>query len=184
MEVHVKAVPVNGLVQFVQAQLTPEQSKSILPALGDDARWFTGHLLAHEVVPLGAVNRYTSLAAAARGEELSAFARRAGRYGAELGLKSVYRFILAVLSIEYVLRKAPFMWTRVYDGGEMSVETPGERRARITVTNFPADRAGCGRITGWFETIGERAGAKALRCVHSACMAEGAHQCVWDFKWE
>lgn len=182
-EVHVKAVPVNGLVQFVQSQLTPEQLSALTASLGDDAQWFTGHLLANAVVPLKAANRYTALAAEMRGEELGAFARRAGRFGAELGLKSVYRFILAVLSVEYVLRKAPFMWTRVYDGGRMEVETPGDGRARIRVTEFPASRAGCGRVTGWFETIGERAGAKGLRCVHSSCMVEGAAECVWDFNW-
>lgn len=184
MQVHVKAVPVNGLVQFVRSELSEEAVHKVEARLGGDAQWFTGRLLAHQVVPLEAVNRYTALAAAERGEELKSFSRRAGRFGAELGLKSVYRFILAVLSIDYVLRKAPFMWTRVYDGGKMEVDTSGERRARITVTEFPADHAGCGRITGWFDTIGERAGAKGLRCLHTKCMADGASACVWDFQWE
>ena len=184
MQVHVKAVPVNGLVQFVRSELSEEAVRNVERRLEADAQWFTGRLLAHQVVPLDLVNRYTTLAAGERGEEVKSFARRAGRFGAELGLKSVYRFILAVLSIDYVLRKATFMWTRVYDGGRMNVETTGDRRARITVTEFPADPAGCGRITGWFDTIGERAGAKTLRCSHSRCMAEGAPECVWDFQWD
>jgi len=183
MAVHVKAVPVNGLVEFVTRELTPEQLSDVRAQLGDDAKWFTGHVLAHDVVPLDKVNRFTTLAAEKKKEPLKVFAKRAGRYGAEIGIKSVYKFILAILSIEHVIRKAPFMWTRVYDGGEIKVETPGDNRAKIRVTNFPAHEAGCGRITGWFELIGEKAGAKELRCFHASCMAEGAPECVWDMAW-
>jgi predicted hydrocarbon binding protein len=181
-EVHVKAVPVNGLCEFVQQELTPDQLRTAMEKMGADSRWFTGHLLAHEMVPLALVNRFTALCAAEKKEPLRQFAKRAGRYGAALGLKSVYKFILAVLSIEYVLKKAPFMWTRVYDGGSMDVDA-SDKRARIRIKNFPAHEAGCGRITGWFEVVGERAGAKELRCAHTSCAAEGATECVWDFEW-
>ena len=179
---HIKAVPVNGLVQFVERELTPEQLASVTSQLGADARWVSGHVLATDMVPISVVNRFTELAASAKKEPVKSFAKRAGRYGAELGLKSVYKFIMAVMSIDYVLRKAPFMWSRVYDGGTMVVEqTAG--RAKIRVTEFPSNEALCARVTGWFEVIGEKAGAKELRCVHSACAAEGAGECVWDFAW-
>jgi len=179
---HIKAVPVNGLVQFVEKELTPEQVQSVRNAMGADAKWVTGHLLAQEMVPIAPVNHFTELAAAAKGEQVKSFGRRAGRFGAEIGLKTVYKFIIAVLSIDYVLRKAPFMWTRVYDGGHVDVE-PSPNKARIRVTEFPGNVALCARVTGWFETIGERAGAKDLRCIHTSCIAEGAAECVWDFVW-
>lgn len=179
---HIKTVPVNGLVQFVERELSAEQLQSIKQQLGDDAKWVTGHVLAHEMVPIAVVNRFTELAAEAKKEPVKNFGRRAGRFGAELGLKSVYKFILAMMSIDYVLRKAPFMWSRVYDGGVIDVE-PGPNRARIRVSEFPSNEAMCARITGWFELIGERAGAKDLRCVHTTCATEGAAECVWDFVW-
>jgi hypothetical protein len=181
-EVHIKAVPVNGLYQFVARELTPEQLRTVLERLGADSRYFTGHLLAHDMVPLSVVNRFTTLAATEKKEPVRQFARRAGRFGADLGVKSVYKFILAVLSIEYVLRKATFMWSRVYDGGKMEVDA-SPNRARVRVTEFPGNEAGCGRITGWFEVIGERAGAKNLHCTHTTCVAEGASECAWDFDW-
>ena len=181
-DIHVKAVPVNGLFQFVTGELAPEQLRSVLEKLGSDARWFTGHLLAHEVVPLPVVNRFTEFSAEAKKEPVKSFAKRAGRFGAELGLKSVYKFILAVLSVEAVLKKAPFIWTRVYDGGVLTVDA-AQNRARIHLREFPSSIAGCGRISGWFEVIGDRAGAKELRLVHSACAAEGGDECRWEFTW-
>ena len=181
-DIHVKAVPVNGLFQFVSAELAPPQLRGVLEKMGNDARYFTGHLLAHEVVPLPIVNRFTEFSAEAKKESVKNFARRAGRFGAELGLKSVYKFILAVLSVEAVLKKAPFIWTRVYDGGVLTVDA-GPNRARIHLKDFPSSIAGCGRIGGWFEVVGEHAGAKELRLLHSSCAAEGADECRWEFTW-
>jgi hypothetical protein len=181
--VHVKAVPVNGLVQFVESELTPQQLSRLLASMPPErSRYLTGHLLATEVVPLDVINEFTERAANEKHEAVKTFARRAGRFGAEQGLRTVYKFILMVLSIEAVLKKAPFMWTRVYDGGEMTVEA-GESTAKIRMRDFPAHPAGCGRITGWFELIGERAGAKDLHVSHSSCMAEGGSECVWSFVW-
>jgi hypothetical protein len=182
MQVHVKAVPVNGLSQFVARELTPEQLRKVLDQMGADAHYFSGHVLATDQVPLQLVNRFTTLAADEKKEPLKAFGKRAGRFGAELGLKSVYKFIFTVLSIDFVLKKAPFMWSRVYDSGTLEVES-GQNKAKIRLRNFPSEVAGCARATGWFELIGERAGARDLVCTHSGCIGEGGRECVWDFAW-
>jgi hypothetical protein len=181
--VHVKAVPVNGLYQFVERELSNEQLRSVLAKMKpEDVKFFTGHVLATEQVPLDAVNTFTALAAQAKGEPVKSFGRRAGRFGADLGLKSVYKFIMMVLSIDYVLRKAPFMWTRVYDGGNIVVEQ-GEGVAKVRLTDFPSAEAGCARIGGWFEVIAERAGARDLKLVHNTCMAEGGSECLWTITY-
>ena len=183
-DIHVKAVPVNGLYRFVEKELTPSQLEEVKSKLPEGERkWFTGHLLAHEQVPVSVVNRFNHLAAEAKGEPVKSFARRAGRFGAELGLKTVYKFVMMVMSTEAVLKKAPFMWTRVYDGGVMNVES-GENWAKIHVTDFVSDLAVCGRITGWFEVIGEHAGAKDIRVLHAECLAEGGKECLWSFSWK
>lgn len=182
-EVNLKGTPINGLVEFVMKELTSQQYQDVLARLpADHQKYFGGHVLAHELVPVSIVNKFTEYAAEAKKESLKAFARRAGRYGAEIGLKTVYKFVLLVLSIDSVLKKAPLMWTRVYDGGVISVES-GDGTAGITVTEFPSHPAVCGRITGWFEVIAERAGAKDIRLVHDSCAAEGAKVCHWKFVW-
>lgn len=183
-EVNLKGTPINGLVEFVQSELTPQQFQDVLAKMpAEQRKYFSGHVLAHELVPVSIVNKFTEYAAEARKESLKSFARRAGRYGAEIGLKTVYKFILLVLSIDAVLKKAPLMWTRVYDGGVIAVES-GDHKAAITVTEFPSHPAVCGRISGWFEVIGERAGAKELRLVHDSCVAEGGKVCRWSFTWK
>lgn len=182
-ETHVKATPVNGLAEFVRKELTAAQLQKVLDRFApEEARLFSGRLLAHEQVSLITVNAFTTYAAEAKGEPLKSFAYRAGRWGAEAGLKSVYKFMMMLMSIESVLQKAPFMWARVYDTGNMKVES-WDGGAKIHVRNFPSHPASCGRVTGWFEVIGEKAGAKNIRLVHSPCMTEGADECLWTFSW-
>ncbi len=183
-DVNIKGTPINGLYEFVRKELSPQQLQDVISKIPEDKRkYFTGHVLAHDLAPLPVVNQFTELAALAKGEALKSFARRAGRYGAEIGIKTVYKFVLMVLSVEAVLKKAPLMWTRVYDGGVISVEA-AETTARIRVTEFPSHPAVCGRITGWFEVIGERCGARDLAVLHESCAAEGGKECVWKFQWK
>lgn len=180
----VKATPVNSLATYVRSRLGDSRTDSLVEGMGGDARrFFTGHLLAHEQVPLSLVNEFTSRAAESEGEEVEVFAHSAGRYGAEQGLRSVYKFIMVLLSPESVLKTAPLMWKKVYDSGEMDVAITGDKRARITVRNFPADPAGCNRITGWFEVIGQKS-ADAMQTEHDQCKLRGAEDCSWAFAWK
>ena len=70
------------------------------------------------------------------------------------------------------------MWHRVYEGSELEVEVTG-RKGRLKMRAFPADPASCGRITGWFEFIAEKTGARATH----TCRCDGAADCAWDFAW-
>jgi len=180
----VRAVPVNSLVRFAGEELSQEQLETALDRLtADERRWFNGHLLAHEVVPLDVVNRFTAYAAEAKGEAVKAFAHRAGRFGAQQGIKTVYKFLLMVMSPAAVLKKAPLMWGRIYDTGTVSIESTSSS-ARIFIRDFPSHVAGCARVTGWFEVVGEGSGAKNLKVTHTTCIAEGAKECIWDAVWE
>jgi phage-related baseplate assembly protein len=184
MTVHIKGTPVNGLLDFVRSELSAEQISAVIAKMPEEEqKYWKSHVLAHALVPLEAANRFTHAAAEAKGEPVKSFAKRAGRFGAEIGLKTVYKFVLMVMSVEGVLKKAPFMWTRVYDGGKIDVQST-TNAATITITEFPSDVAVCGRITGWFELIGERTGAKNIKLTHKPCAAEGGDRCTWNFTWQ
>lgn len=181
-EVRVKATPANGLAAFVQRTLSPEQLAHLRPQLAaEELRILEGRLLANESVPVDVLNHLTELAARAAGQPVFEFGRAAGLFGAEQGTRTVYKFILALLSPQSTLRMAPAMWARVYSGGRLEVEV-GDGTGRIRVRDFPAHDGLCGRITGWFEFIGEKA-SKGTRTVHATCRARGEAECRWDFTW-
>ena len=181
-EVRVKATPANGLATYIQRTLSPEQLARLVPQLeGEALRVLEGRLLANDTVAVETLNRLTDLAAREAQQPAFEFGRAAGRFGAELGTRTVYKFILALLSPQSTLRTASAMWARVYSAGRLEVEV-GDAWGRIHLRDFPVHDGMCGRITGWFEFIGEKA-RKGTRTVHATCRARGDQECRWDFSW-
>ena len=182
-EVKIKATPVNGVVQFIRRELTPAELEKVTSQFApDEMKYFTGSVLASEEIPVVLVNRFTRAAAEAKGESVESFGRRAGRFGAELGMKTVYKFLMLVMSVETILRKAQTIFSRVYNGGTFTVDA-SDKSAIFHLSDFPSEEVGCARLSGWMEKLGEAAGATNLKVRHDECMAKGAKECRWDLSW-
>jgi hypothetical protein len=181
-EVRVKATPAVGLATYIQRTLSPDQLAHLKPQLGaEELRILEGRLLANESVGMSSLNRLTDLAAREAGQPAFEFGRAAGRFGAELGTHTVYKFVLALLSPQSALRTAAAMSGRIYSGGRLEVEVD-DTRGRIQLRDFPVHDGMCGRMTGWFEFMGEKA-SKDMRTTHATCRARGDAECAWDFEW-
>lgn len=182
--VTVKGSPVRSLQKFIDSELNGEQRETVFRALpAEYATRFRGPILATETVPVHMLNRLTEEAAKARGETVDAFARRAGREGASDAVKGIYRFFALVMTPPALLGKAGQMWSSLYNRGELRVENQTEKSARIVLHNFPSEPAGCARITGWIERMGELTGAKNVSVQQTKCFAKGAPSCEWSITW-
>lgn len=183
--VTVKGTPVRSLQKFIDAQLTPAQREAVLGALPEEyARRLRGPVLATETIPVWILNVMTEEAAKTSGETLDAFARRAGRDGASDAVKGVYRFLAMVLTPAALLGRASQMWSALYNRGQMRVENQTDRSATIKLIDFPSEPAGCARVTGWIERMGELTGAKNVRVNQTQCYAKGAGHCEWTIDWQ
>lgn len=182
--VTVKGSPVRSLQKFIDAELTPEQRETVFRNLPEEyAKRFRSPILATETVPVHMLNRFTEEAAKAKGESLDAFARRAGREAASDAVKGIYRFFALVMTPPALLGKASQMWSSLYNKGEMRVDEQTDNGARIRITNFPSEIAGCARVTGWLERMAELTGAKNIRVDQTQCYSKGAACCEWRLKW-
>lgn len=182
--VTVKGSPVRSLQKFIDANLTAEQREQVLAKLPPEyASRFRTPILATEVVPVHMLNRFTEEAAAAKGETVDAFARRAGREAASEAVKGIYRFFAMVMTPPALLSKAGQMWSSLYNRGELRVDSQNDDGANISLTNFPSEASGCARITGWLERMAELTGAKDVRVTQTQCFAKGAKHCQWQVRW-
>ncbi|MFP5245769.1 MAG: hypothetical protein ACLGH0_03660 [Thermoanaerobaculia bacterium] len=182
--VTVKGSPVRSLQKFIDAELTPEQREIVfrnLPA--EYAARFRSPILATETVPVHMLNRFTEEAAKARGEEVEAFARRAGREAASDAVKGIYRFFALVMTPPALLGKASQMWSSLYNRGAMRVDDQTDKSARIRILNFPSETAGCSRVTGWIERMAELTGVKNIKVEQTQCFAKGGSCCEWFVSW-
>ena len=183
--VTVKGTPVRSLQKFIDAQLTPAQRDALFAALPPEfAKRMRGPVLATETIPVWVLNVMTEEAAKAKGEPLDPFARRAGRAGASDAVKGIYRFLAMVLTPTALLGRASQMWSALYNRGQMKVENETDRSATIKLLDFPSEPAGCARVTGWIERMGELTGAKNVRVNQTQCFAKGAPHCEWTIDWQ
>jgi hypothetical protein len=182
----VRGTPVLGLLHFVEKELTPEKKKIVARQVAEPwgERFATNGVIASDRVPLSAVNKLCTLAAQARGEDVVAFAERAGLFGAKEGISTVFKPFFYILSVANALSIAPLMWGRVYEnGGQMRVDSRG-KSAEIRITGYPGDPSGCARVSGWFRYIGELSGARNIVCRHDICTVKGSDSDLWQFNWD
>lgn len=178
-----KGAILRSLLHFIDNDLTPEQRVRAFQLLSEEERAQSQRsaVLSSQKVPESLLNHLTVAAAAAKGEDLDSFGRRAG--DAELReAVGVYRFLTMVLTPTALLRKASTLWSTVHSHGALSVEE-GDRTARLRLTDFPSEAAHCARLTGWFEGAGKLTHAKNARVVHDVCMTRGDKQCEWQLTW-
>ncbi len=183
-EAKIKATPVNGVAQFVEQELEPDEVVRLKETFSPEERkLFTGKLLASQEVPVSLVNRYTREAALIKGEDVESFGRRAGRFGAELGMKTVYKFLVMVVSMETILKKSQTIFSRIYNSGELTFDI-GPGNATAYLRDFPAEEVGCARLSGWLEHLGSAAKVTSIDVRHVSCRARGEKECRWELKWE
>jgi hypothetical protein len=176
--VSIKAQPFKSLLKFLEKDLTPAQREAAIASLPEEYRTYTRKIvLASDRLPLELVNSLTEAAAAARGEPLEDFARRAGRFAADEAVHSIYRWLAFLTTPDYILGKVSRTWLTFYDQGKMSVERLDEHHARVTLSDFPAFPAVCARVTGWMQELGEMTKRPNLEVVHDRCRARGAPAC-------
>jgi len=182
--VTVKGSPVRSLQKFIDAELSPEQRETVFKNLPVEfATRFRTPILATETIPVHMLNRLTEEAANAKGEALDSFARRAGREAAGDAVRGIYRFFALVMTPPALLGKASQMWSSLYNKGEMRVDEQTDTSARIRITNFPSELAGCSRVTGWIERMAELTGVKNITVEQTACYTKGAACCEWKLRW-
>jgi hypothetical protein len=182
--VTVKGSPVRSLQKFIDAELDASQRDAMFGALEPEYARFRSPILATETVPLHMLNRLTEAAAAAKGEPLDAFARRAGREGANDAMKGVYRFFAMVLTPSAIISKLGLMWSAMYNRGELRVHDQSSHGVRIQLADFPTEPAGCARFSGWIEKVAELTGAKNVKIEKLQCFTKGEACCEWKLEWE
>lgn len=172
-------------MKFLEKDLTLEQREAAVAALPEKYRAYTRKvILASDWLPIETINLLTESAARARAEPLESFARRAGRFAADEAVNTIYKWLAFLKTPDYVLGKVGRTWSTFYNRGEMKVERIADRHARVTLVDFPSHPAGCGRITGWMQQLGEMTKAPNIRAVHTACRSRGAANCEWSVTWD
>ena len=171
-------------LEFLEQELTPQQREEVFARV-DPKRERTGarKVLATERIPLSFVNELTVVAAQVKGEPLSSFARRSGRFAADFGMKGVYRFLVRALQPGFALSKATSVFSTVNERGRLEATRDGDKAAIVKLLDLKAELAMCERIHGWLERLNQMTGVKNTVVEQTKCCSRGADHCEWIVRW-
>lgn len=108
-----------------------------------------------------------------------------GRHSSDDGLNTVYKIFIKLGSPEYIIRKAPYVWTTYYSEGAFETRLTPPKGAVLTLKNcrIPHE-AICVRVGGWMQRTLEHSGAKDPKVHHAACTLQGQEQEEWAVSWD
>jgi hypothetical protein len=106
-----------------------------------------------------------------------------GRYAADVNLKTMYRLLFKLGSVQFILRRAAMAWKMSYDAGELVLRTEDARSAQLEIVDFPTPhRAHCLSVKGWMSRALEMSGARES-VIKERCKLLGDPRCEFAAKW-
>lgn len=108
-----------------------------------------------------------------------------GRKSSDDGLTTVYKIFIRLGSPEYIIRKAPYVWTTYYSEGAFDTKLTPPNGALLTLNGcrIPHE-AICIRVGGWMQRTIEHSGGKNCTVEHVSCTLQGAAVEEWKVVWE
>lgn len=108
-----------------------------------------------------------------------------GKFSAEDGLSTVYRFFYKVGSPNFIISRAAKVWSSYYDGGVMDVIKNEKGHAIIELSGWPTPRKEhCDRVKGWMYRAIEMSGGRNIELKEVECKCEGDKVCRYVLNWD
>lgn len=108
-----------------------------------------------------------------------------GRFSAEDGLSTVYRFFFKVGSPNFIISRAAKVWSSYYNGGSMEVIKNDKGHAIVRLGDWPLPKKEhCDRVRGWITRAIEMSGGRNVVVKETKCQCSGGKCCEYDLKWD
>lgn len=108
-----------------------------------------------------------------------------GKFSAEDGLSTIYRFFFKVGSPNFIISRAAKIWSSYYSVGEMTIENNEKGMATIVLRDWPTPmKEHCDRVRGWITRAIEMSGGKDVKVKETKCQCTGDKVCQYDLRWK
>jgi hypothetical protein len=184
---HVKGLLLSNLRSYVEKTRGPAAWGELVARVGPADREVLGGLvLAAGWYPVGAWNRVVELhfAGATRTAELQALARHV----ADKDFSLVFKTLLKMGTVEFILERADSLWHRYFDVGQLHVVDRAPRRWRIELEAPVRVDEGAGEATcnvgvcSWMTHALAIAGSK-VHITHPRCRFHASERCMYLVTW-
>lgn len=181
----VKGSVLLSLLKYIFKELNERQKENFISQIDQEYKdkIVENRILATERIPISVLNKLTTIAAAVKGKPVKAFAKDAGRFSAEEGMKSAFAIYSKIRTSNAQMAKASVIWSSLYDKGKMQTIRINKETALIQLTDIPTEEIMCERIYGWLERTNQLAGLQNVKVLHTKCYSFGHSHCEWQITW-
>lgn len=181
----IKGTAIRGALKFVKNADGSVSIPDVIAALPDDVRpVFDQRILASEWYPYPAYAELLREIDGALGQGDLRLMPELGRFLAEQDVQGVLRIIASFSSVESLVSKGEWFWSRYCDTGRSIVLESDAGKAIMALQDFPNVAIHhCHAITGWLGGLAERVGGKSVRSVQTRCVHRGDTRCQWEATW-
>jgi hypothetical protein len=109
-----------------------------------------------------------------------------GMHDSAANLRPTQRLVMKILSVQWVLRMAAFLWAgRVRDGGTLDIAPVQKGRVKVTLSGFPKpEPEWLQYLVGWFRRTVELSGGRDVRVALEDGGTRPYEPAVYDVRWE
>lgn len=171
-------------VVFMQSLLKRHGSaieQKFLAQLNAKERDYFRQTLEFHWIPIEIITRFFELAAPLLYPGDTSGLRRIGREMARDHLQGVYRIVLRVVTIEYIIEKAARLWRTYHQVGTTRMERIGDHQLHFVVLGYPDLPSAFRECTsGYIAGVLELAGAKDIHIVRTN---DNQQEWRWKMAW-
>lgn len=181
----IKGSAIRGALKFVKESEGPVEIPDILERLSPEAApVFEQRILTADWYPYAAYAELLRTIDGHLGRGDLSLMPELGGFLAEQDVKGVLRVIATFTSVESLVSKGGWFWSRYCDTGRSVVLEAEPGRAVMSLEDFP-DVAihHCHCITGWLGGLATKVGGSNVRSVKTRCVHRGDPRCQWEATW-
>lgn len=182
----VKGSVLLSLLKYIFTELNEQQKEQFILQIEPNYKdkIIANRILSTDKIPVSVLNKLTITAASIKGKPLKDFAKNAGRFTAEEGMKSIYGIYSRIRTPNVQLAKASLIWASLYDKGKMETIRTDKEKVTIKLTEIPTEEVMCERIYGWLEKTNQLAGLQNVKVIHTKCYSAKHPHCEWEISWK
>lgn len=174
-----------SLLAYIFKELNQQQKEKFISQISPEYKdkIINNNILPTHKVSVATLNELTITAATIKGKPIKLFARDAGRFSAEIGMKNTYNIYSKIRTPNVQLAKASVIWSNLYDKGQMETLRIDKEKSIVKLIDIPTQPVMCDRIYGWLERTNQLNGLENVKVFHTKCFSVEHSHCEWEISW-
>lgn len=181
----IKGTAIRGALKYVKESGFPGGIPAIVVELPEAVQSiYDRKILTSEWYPYEAYTELLRLVDRRLGRGDLSLMPELGLFAAHQDVGTVLKIVSIFTSVQSLLHRGPFFWSRYCDEGEPELVDSSKTSMTMALKEFPEIAPEhCHLLTGWLEGLARSVGAHTAAATKTHCVHRGDPWCQYDGRW-